>query len=290
MAYFLGIDGGGTGCRALICDAHGRHLGSGTAGSANIASNLTGARDNILAATHAALNDAALPCETMNALSAYLGLAGANIDNAAERLSEILPFQALKIDSDAAISLEGAIGSSNGAAAMIGTGTIFAQRKDGTIILRGGWGFMLGDQGGGAWLGRSLLEAALLAHDSVIPQTPLTQKIMARFRNNPQLLVEFAQTASPADFGRFAPDVFNSAEHHDTVAQDILDKAVAIIEANLRAMNLRTGEPFCMLGGLGPKYVPYLHASYRAQIQSPRADAVSGAAALAVRCFNTKQG
>jgi glucosamine kinase len=289
VAYFLGVDGGGTGCRALICNEHGKHLGSGTSGSANIASDLTGARDNILAATHAALNDAGLSPETINALSAYLGLAGANIDNAAERLSNMLPFQALQIDSDAAISLEGAIGSSDGAAAMIGTGTIFAQRRDGMIILRGGWGFILGDQGGGAWLGRSLLEAALLAHDNIIPHTSLTQKTMERFKDDPQMLVEFAQDAAPADFGRFAPDVFEFGEQDDAVAGDIIDEAVTIIEATLRAMHLRSDEPFCMLGGLGPQYVPYLHASYRAQVQSPLADAVSGAAALAVRRFDTRQ-
>ena len=36
MSLFLGIDGGGTGCRAVLADAQGRQLGLGAAGPANI--------------------------------------------------------------------------------------------------------------------------------------------------------------------------------------------------------------------------------------------------------------
>lgn len=289
MAYFLGVDGGGTGCRALICDASGTPLGTGTAGSANIVSDLKSACDNILQATELALKAAGLPAETIQELSAYLGLAGANIDNAAEQLSELLPFRALQIESDAAIALEGAIGSQDGAAAIIGTGSVFIQRKSGTLIPRGGWGFIVGDHGSGARLGRSLLEAALLAHEHIRPLSPLTQKVMAHFDNDPQTLVAFAQTASPAAFGRFAPDIFEFAEQDDPTARALIGEAVHVIEEVLQAMHLHAGEPFCMLGGLGPKYVPYLGADYREQVLPPLADAVSGAAALALRCFGKEQ-
>ena len=34
MPLFLGIDGGGTGCRAVVADATGRVLGTGAAGPA----------------------------------------------------------------------------------------------------------------------------------------------------------------------------------------------------------------------------------------------------------------
>lgn len=288
MAYFLGIDGGGTGCRALICDAAGTPLGSGVAGSANIASDLKGARDNIIVATQSAMQAANLPTDTIHALSAYLGLAGANIDTAVAQLSELLPFADMRIDSDAAIALQGAIGSQDGAAAIIGTGSIFVQRKAGIFTPRGGWGFTVGDHASGAQLGRSRLEASLLAHDRIRPQSPLTRKTMANFKFNPQKLVTFAQSASPADFGAFARDIFEFAEQGDATAASIIGDAVQMIEDILQAMDLQTGEPFCMLGGLGPKYVPYLGAANRSRVQPPLADAVSGAAALAVQHFSNE--
>ncbi|WP_306258737.1 BadF/BadG/BcrA/BcrD ATPase family protein [Pararhizobium sp. IMCC21322] len=286
MAYFLGIDGGGTGCRALVCDEVGTFLGSGSAGSANIASDLKGARDNIILATQSAIEAAGLPADAIQNLSAYLGLAGANIDIAVAQLSELLPFADMRIVSDAAIALQGAIGSQDGAAAIIGTGSIFLQRKAGTFAPRGGWGFTVGDHASGARLGRSRLEASLLAHDGIRPQSPLTRTTMANFKNDPQKLVTFAQSASPADFGTFARDIFDFAERGDATAAVIISEAVQMIEDILQAMDLQAGEPFCMLGGLGPKYVPYLSATNRERVQPPLADAVSGAAALAVQHFS----
>ena len=47
MALFLGIDGGGTGCRAAVCDGAGRILGEGRGGPSNIASDPDGARANM---------------------------------------------------------------------------------------------------------------------------------------------------------------------------------------------------------------------------------------------------
>ena len=58
MTLYLGVDGGGTGCRAAVCDATGRILGEGAAGSANIWTDPEGALVNILAASRQALEAA----------------------------------------------------------------------------------------------------------------------------------------------------------------------------------------------------------------------------------------
>ena len=57
MTYLLGIDGGGTGCRAALADMNGHVLGTGKSGSANIMTDMNTARLNILDATEAALAD-----------------------------------------------------------------------------------------------------------------------------------------------------------------------------------------------------------------------------------------
>ena len=47
MTFLLGIDGGGTGCRAALATAAGDIIGRGKSGAANIRTDLTGARENI---------------------------------------------------------------------------------------------------------------------------------------------------------------------------------------------------------------------------------------------------
>ena len=285
MALFVGIDGGGTGCRALLCDASGAQLGSGRAGSANIVSDPAGAREHILQATQSAIEDAGLSAAIIPELSAYLGLAGANVESAAARFKTQLPFRQSHIASDAVIALDGAVGEGDGAAAIIGTGSVFIQRKAGIVLTKGGWGFAVSDLASGARLGRSLLELSLLAHERIRPTSTATKTIMERFAGNPQTLVEFAQVASPAEFGTFAPLVFELAGQKDRNAIAIISRAVNAIEAVLQSMELARDHPFCMLGGVGPNYTPYLSPHYRKLVRPPLASAVEGAAALAVRHF-----
>ena len=102
MALFLGIDGGGTGCRAVVCDGAGQILGEGRAGPSNIASDPDGARANILVAARLALPDGA----TLAQLSAVMGLAGANVAQSAARFSEGLPFARFRVESDALIAVK----------------------------------------------------------------------------------------------------------------------------------------------------------------------------------------
>ena len=82
MQLFLGIDGGGTGCRAVVADAQGHILGRAEAGPANIASDFAGSVQNILAAADAAMAQAG----AASVVAACLGLAGANAAGAAQRL------------------------------------------------------------------------------------------------------------------------------------------------------------------------------------------------------------
>ncbi len=170
--------------------------------------------------------------------------------------------------------------------AILGTGTAYMARKNGKSRAIGGWGFQVGDQGSGARIGRDLLEQTLLAYDGVRAGSPLTQAMLAIFRNNPEDVVEFTTNAKPGDFGGFAPKVFEHAEKGDSVANWILDKAVADVEASLGALDLaRRRDPLCLLGGLAPLYAPRLSARYRALLKPPLDDALGGAVQMAVRLF-----
>lgn len=286
MSLFIGIDGGGTGCRALLCNASGSTLGTGKAGSANIVSDLNNSYDNIIAASKQAIRTAGLADSAIKEVSAYLGLAGANVESAVSALSALLPFKQCYIDTDALIALEGAVGNADGAAAIIGTGSIFISRHANTVRMLGGWGFVVSDLASGARLGRACLELSLLAHENIVAPTDLTRKVMDRFNDNQQTLVEYAWAASPGDFGSFAPMVFDFADAGDANAETLRAEAIKSIETTLGALQLNASKRFCMLGGLGAKYSQHLSTPYNAWVKPPISDAVSGAAALAVRSFS----
>ena len=169
--------------------------------------------------------------------------------------------------------------------AILGTGTAYMARRNGVAKAIGGWGFQVGDQGSGGRIGRDLLEETLLAHDGIRPASPLTDAILAVFRNSPEDVVEFTITAKPGDYGGFAPKVFDHAAKGDPVAEAILARAVAAIEASLGALDLDGKAPLCLLGGLAPLYAPRLSPRYQAMLKAPRQDALGGAVSMAVRMF-----
>lgn len=284
MRYVVGIDGGGTSCRAAIATVDGRILARSKGAAANIRTDLTRARASIVEATTIALSEAGIEAE-LSDLGAVLGLAGANVGTYAKQLEAILPFGNSRVETDALIALEGAVGSGDGAMAILGTGTAYMVRHGEEARAIGGWGFQVGDQGSGARIGRDLLEETLLAHDGVRERSPLTDAVLAIYRNDPRDVVEFTTNAKPGDFGGFAPMVFQHAEQGDPVALAIVARAVAAIEASLNALDLRSDDPLCLLGGLAPLFGPRLNEQYRALLRNPLTDALGGAAAMAARLF-----
>lgn len=288
MTFVLGIDGGGTSCRAALATAGGTVLARARSGAANIRTDLTGARANIVEAARQAFIAAGQDPELTAKTPAILGLAGANVGTYRQQLEAILPFSISRVETDAEIALEGAVGSGDGAMAILGTGTAYMARKNGKSRAIGGWGFQVGDQGSGARIGRDLLEQTLLAYDDVREGSPLTDTMMAIFRNNPEDVVEFTTNAKPGDFGGFAPKVFEHAEKGDAVANWIVDRVVADVEASLSALDLADDAPLCLLGGLAPLYAPRLSARYRALLKPPLDDALGGAVQMAVRLFTNR--
>lgn len=286
MEFVLGIDGGGTGCRAALATRDGRIIGRGKSGPANIRTDLTGARENIVDAAKQAFHEAGRDAASIGATSAVLGLAGTNVGTYAQQLEAVLPFARSRVVTDALIALEGAVGDDgDGAIAILGTGTAYLVRRKGESRAIGGWGFQVGDQGGGSRIGRELLEETLLAHDGIRSASPLTAEILAVFRNEPQDVVEFTLNAKPGDYGGFAPKVFDHATKGDAVAAAIVARAVAAVEASLAALDLDANAPLCLLGGLAPLYAERLSPKYQRLLRVPRQDALGGAVAMAARLF-----
>jgi glucosamine kinase len=290
LSLVLGIDGGGTGCRAALATASGSIIGRGKSGPANIRTDLTAARENIVDAARQSFAEAGRDQKLIAETHAVLGLAGTNVGTYAQQLEAILPFAKSRVVTDALIALEGAIGhDGDGAIAILGTGTAYLVRSKSETRAVGGWGFQVGDQGGGGRIGRDLLEETLLAHDGIRPASPLTKEILAVFRNEPQDVVEFTINAKPGDYGGFAPKVFEHAAKGDPVAEAILARAVAAVEASLAALDLADGATLCLLGGLAPLHAERLSPRFKAMLKPPRQDALGGAVSMAVRLFGQQE-
>ena len=287
MDLVLGIDGGGTSCRAALATASGEVLGRGRSGPANIMTDLQAARHNIVEAARLAFVDAGHDAAFIPQADAVLGLAGTNVGGYKQQLLDILPFRRSLVESDALIALNGALGDHDGAIAIIGTGSIFMSRKGRAMQTIGGWGFMLGDLGGGARIGRDLLQETLLAHDDIHPSSPLTTSVMEHFGGDAREIVKFGASSKPADFGTFAPMVFDHAAQGDAAAKAVLARAVRDIEEALDALKLSSGQRLCLLGGLAALIAPHLSANYQALLHAPEQDALGGAVAMAARLFGT---
>ncbi|MCR4266181.1 N-acetylglucosamine kinase [Nitratireductor sp. ZSWI3] len=283
--YVIAIDGGGTSCRAALADRHGRVLGRGTRGAANIFSRSDAIADSILAASTAALEDAGLEPALLSQIPAFFGLAGLNVGMRQETLAAALPFPDTRFVHDGIIALQGALGDAEGVIAILGTGSAYVARKGGEIRSIGGWGFMVGDQASGAVIGRTLLQQVLLAHDGIHPLTPLGRAVLERFDGNPENVVEFTLSAKPADYGAHAPMIFEFDASGDPLARRILDDAVRDITEALDAVVFEGCERLCLLGGLGENYGRRLAPRHRAILRAPEGDALAGAVQLARRAF-----
>jgi glucosamine kinase len=280
--YLIGIDGGGTSCRAAVADRTGRILGMGKSGSANIMTSADIALANIDRAAREAFSSAGLNQDLIRQCPAFLGLAGNNVEDAVVAVSSHLPFSRAIIDSDGLIALQGALGEGDGAVAILGTGSIFIARTGTDVRYLGGWGFFIGDFGSGARLGQMALQESLLAFDEIIASSPLTASILGEFEHSPPRMVAFAKQASPGDFGRFAPRMFEFAKLGDAVAQRLLKTAATQVDAALdRMAEITKGGRLSLLGGLATPYAPYLAERHQSRLIDAKADALTGAVALA---------
>ncbi|MET9773283.1 BadF/BadG/BcrA/BcrD ATPase family protein [Streptomyces sp. NPDC006367] len=167
-------------------------------------------------------------------------------------LARELGVRTVALAADAVTAYVGALGPRAGAVVAAGTGLI-AVGTDLTCWRRAdGWGHLLGDCGGGAWIGRAGLEAALRAHDGREGgSVPLLARAKERFgpvTGLPGAL--YPRTDRPAVLASFAPEVAACADG-DPVARGILRAAARHMADSAAAVCPAHGEPrVAVTGGL----------------------------------------
>jgi len=149
---------------------------------------------------------------------------------------------------------------------------------------------MVGDLGSGSRLGRTLLQETLLSFDGIQNGSGLTDYILAQFENNPQTIVEYAHTAKPGEFGKFAPAIFDFSAKNDTIAKGIVSNAVRDIEETLDVILTGEKQKICLLGGLGGIYADLLDDRLKNRISEPMGNAADGALALCREKYALSEG
>jgi glucosamine kinase len=279
--YFIGIDGGGSKCRARIRDDRGKLLGEAVGGSSNIYQDFENSLANIVSAATEAARTATIDISTLHA---GLGLAGIVTSVGAEKIQAAhLPFASVTADNDAYIACTGAFSGQNGGIVIAGTGSIGLGIVNGQRHMVGGWGFQLGDHGSGAWLGHHAVRRAALVLDGLLQPTGLIDAVLERSGRTRQTLSRWSETAVPKDYAALAPLVFEHAAKADVQGMTIVIEGASAISKLGNALLARGAQRLCLMGGLSQVYLPYLNADVRAALVQPQADAVDGAIMLARR-------
>jgi len=281
----IAVDGGGSGCRARIVSARGQTIGQAQGGPANLRSNFQGACESVCDVVTSAFKAGHLRPEQQSEAVAWIGLAGAGEPDeakaAAQHIRSTLGLAHVKVSSDRETTVEGALGQDDGVLALLGTGAFFAVQRGGTRHFVGGWGFLLGDECGGAWLGQQLLRQVAQAIDGMVRHSPLTHRTASYFNDDREHLIAFVRSATPADFGAFAPQLVEAAQQGDPVAAAIMERATGALVATLDKLQTRTAKALCLAGGLAPVYAARLPNVYRKILRPAKGTALDGAVALA---------
>ncbi|HEX4828180.1 MAG TPA: BadF/BadG/BcrA/BcrD ATPase family protein, partial [Xanthobacteraceae bacterium] len=274
----LGIDGGGSRCRARLCNISGATLSEGVAGAANIRLGVEQSFASVLQATIQCMSGAGLSSGDFERVVACVALAGASEPSqleAARRHEH--PYRMAVFVTDAQAACVGAHGGRDGGIIVIGTGSIGWAELNGRQYQVGGWGWPISDEGSGAWLGCEALRRTLWAHDGRMPWSALLRSLFAKFRSDPHAIVHWMTGASPKDFAAFAPDIVEHALADDPVAVELLRLAGGHVDALARRLIDFGVDRLALVGGLAASIEPWLADSARHHLVAPRGDAVAGA-------------
>lgn len=300
VKYFLGVDGGGTKCRISLADQDLNVIAEAvTAKPSNLqVREGDAAYEAVTELTRDVFAKAGIPLEAAADTAACFGMAGARLQSARDAFAaRPFPYANLHVYDDIDIARAGAHDGADGAVLIIGTGSAGLAIIDGERHQVGGWGFHVGDTMSGAILGRELLRRSLLAHEGLIPASPLTQAVMERFEASPDKLMawsfenpDIGRPARPADYGQFVPLFFDYHEKGDAMAKDLMQFELLAVDQYVHWFMGRGAKAIAVVGGLGQRLHVHLKERYGDLIVAPKSEPLRGALILARQLFGPDAG
>lgn len=297
--YYMGIDGGGSNLRVAIIDSTTHVISRSQYSTAN--PGVIGhevAKERIQTAITETIKQANVPGLT----SIALGIAGASTEHSEAWLREVvrgvLPTVPVVPSSDLEIALVGAHGRREGILLLAGTGSAaYGVSTDGRPVQIGGWGYIMGDEGSGYWIGLRALRAITRAADGRSAPSVLTQQILAALSlNGSRDLIHWlygSDEQKNVAIARLAPTVMRAASAGDHVALQIIERAAdeLILLCQTAIERLKLPSPKVAFAGgllqedniLSRKIIHWLKLP---EIPRPKYEPVIGAAILARETYH----
>ncbi len=284
--WWIGVDGGGTHTRLRCTDAAGQLLGEGQAGASALGQGPAQAWAAVDTALRAALGQA-FDADAWAHCAIGLGLSGAGSPTLAQAFLDAAPrCAALALDTDGVAALLGAHGGQPGALLIAGTGSVGeALLGDSRHRRVGGWGWQIGDEGSGAWLGRQAIQHTQRALDGRSPRGALAAAVLARTQalsgqtGEREAVLAWCAAGSQRAYADLAPLVFEHAGA-DPAAEALLQAAARELDALAQALDGGAGLPLVLSGSVALRLQPRLAEAVRARGVAPQADAQDGALQL----------
>ncbi len=255
----LGIDVGGSKTVCQLADDDECVIAESRAEGANLQGAGELALEKVL---HAVMENT---LEGTGVIPAVICLGIAGVDRATDEavvrsiMSRIGHKARILVVNDALIALQAGVGHAAGIVIVSGTGSIAYGRNDqGEAARAGGWGYVLGDEGSGYWIGRLALRAVVRHADGRGPVTSLTPRLLAHFgvaRAGDLIHKVYHEELSPRSIGAVAKYVQRARDEGDIVAMGILNRAADELMAAASAViaRLELGEQdftFVLAGGM----------------------------------------
>ena len=286
--WILAIDGGGSKTLARLMNTNTGQHWQLQGGPASLTNDFTLAIVNIRHLISELCLQSGAETKT---ITCVMGLAGAgNPQQQSQACAELRPlFAKLLITTDARTSLYGANIGQPVVVVALGTGSVAMRlQANGKEQQVGGWGFNIGDEGGGAWLGKLAVRELLWQVDSSEGiSSPLLRAIAAKVGKDADTLLPWLKAASPTDFAALAPLVFQYKQQC-VVADRLLQQQASAVTQLIERSREQSNLPVVLLGGLATLCSGLLSEAQQALLQPARGSALDGAFILAAQ-LNTTQ-
>ncbi|HVZ45687.1 MAG TPA: BadF/BadG/BcrA/BcrD ATPase family protein [Ramlibacter sp.] len=281
VEYLIGIDGGGTSTRALVARRDGALLGHGAAGPSALGQGIAQAWRNVQLAIRHAFHGAGLDVPERCRVALGAGLSGVSNRPWREAFLAADPgFAHVELETDSYAMLLGAHGGAPGAILIAGTGSVAeALRHDGTRCTVGGWGFPVGDEGSGAWLGLHAVRHAQASIDGRANRGALARDIESECGRTRDELQAWCDRAGQFAHAQLATLVFQH-ERDDPAAAELLARAVNALETIALAVDPRGRLPLAVAGSVARALAPRFAPAVRSRIVEAKEGAAAGALAL----------
>ena len=230
--YVLGIDGGGSRTRALLCDAHGQIIGQGLSGGTNPRTCSTA---ELKAHLQEAIEQTTRSIDYSKIIAAHFGLAGTGDPETRAKVKtitkELLNVQTTcTIGHDLEVALVGGLGNKTGIVLVAGTGSAcYGRTCDGRSAKCGDWGDLVDDVGSGSWIGLRGLQACVSQTDGRLTESPLKQAVMGFLKIDHMNTFKARihdSGLSRSERARLAPIILDLASAGDAVSISIVGEGV----------------------------------------------------------------